>query len=83
VVIKSKPLPHDCGRILDINWISNTRVNYNCSLCGELIAWSDIEQRSMKVQIEIDVTDLPLKRKKVYPKPDEAQYNPLNCEMWK
>ena len=81
---KNTPIPHDCGRVLDIKWISKTRVNYNCSICGDLVAWSDLNPAdfNLKVSINIPADDIP-KPKKVYPKFTDAQYNPLNCEMWK
>jgi hypothetical protein len=68
VEMMTEKVPHKCGDILDINWVSKTRVNYNCKVCGQLIAWSDTE---------------PIKKEKIYPKPEESQYNPLNVEEWK
>lgn len=82
---KNTPISHDCGRVLDINWISKTRVNYNCTVCGVLIAWSDIEPEEFNVKIEINLTDIPPapeKKKKVYPSPQNAQYSPFNLEQW-
>lgn len=80
--MKNTPFPHPCGRVLDINWITKTRVNYNCAVCGELMAWSDLnpEDFNLKVNIQIQETQ---PKKKIYPLPEEAEYNPLNCEMWK
>ena len=78
---KKTPIPHDCGRVLDINWISKTRVNYNCSICGELIAWSDINPEDFGLKVGINIPEI--KPKKVYPKTGENTYNPFNCEMWK
>ena len=83
---KKTPIPHDCGRVLDINWISATRVNYNCSVCGDLVAWSDIDPEAFDIKVGINIPEIPgaeTKPKKVYPKFQDAQYNLFNCEMWK
>jgi hypothetical protein len=85
--MKSDPFPHSCGRVLDINWISATRVNYNCTVCGELIAWSDLEPEKFNLKVEINITDIPedkkKKKEKIYPAPENAQYNPFNVAQWK
>lgn len=80
--MKNTPLPHDCGRVLDIKWISATRVNYHCSICNELIAWSDV-QPDLSLKINVSLPAPRISGKKIYPKAGEALYNPLNIEQWK
>ncbi len=70
MVDKPYPFKHDCT-VFDFKVLGFNKVECYCVLCGRFVC-----------EIEINPADFGIKRKKVYPKLQDAQYHPVNLAMW-